>query len=968
MERNILILIVGLLTLLMIGGILFLLKSDVGEKPPYPAEASVEEPLEEKSAGEVVEEEVPDEFEREIVEPEEYIPDELRGMPASFRKALGGFKGRVVEEDATPTPDIKVEVLGGGFLDLFHGVEVLMGEGPLPYELKTSRTTTEKDGTFFLPGVYPQTFYVLGVDLEGPRAYLRILDRLPAAGEVVDLGDIVLPAFAILTGTVKDEQGNPVAGARVRATHLPPIVFMTGLQDYREGGSFLIQERSVKNVIDPFPIFYEVFKKLPLPTTFTNEDGSFRMEGVPKGLINVIVDLEEFVTAKQGPVSTAKGGEKDLGVITLSQGNTFLGKVLDHGGMPAAGVEIRAGSIHGFKEFTVLQPPVETGEDGAFSIPGFPSIPAMIAARRYPDDAWTVAGPFNPATENPVLNLPPSFDLRVVVVDEDDKFVRDARLKFRHLGPVSELSFVHEPKVPAERMERPGEGIFEIKGLPAGTYELLVTAPESAAVSEKVKVLDAPVEKRIILEPAHTAHVRVLREDDKSPVEWAEVYTSTDDFDWIARPTKISRSRTDETGLAVLKKLHKGKTGVTVSHPEFAVTIDTLEVPAEEEKLILLKPGGVVEGVVYPGLTQHQPPYMIIMHLRGSYDTGELEVPRLTATDGEGKFRVTNLPPGSWRIYVEQRIFQKDLSTLFDVVDRMDTLKRASVDVESGETTYVEIVLGDQEVGPTGEVLGRVTVDGAAAAGASVHCWINKRYRCTVDASGSYNLGKVSVGSGMLTVRDFPANLGLDSLYVMRNIQVEENLSIYEDFDILTGTITGRVVSESGARPDKKEFRIAASLEGADVPYRIWMNTSTGPDGEFTFEKIPIGVYTVMSGDEKLICKSVADVKVLPGCKAGPIILTQQTPVLVKGRVVLPADLEDTRYLALWFLAKETQNAQGKMVKISSDTGEFETKALAVGSHQAYFFGSFKKQFEPITVEVPPGGITNLVLTPVEQK
>ncbi|MFH2002025.1 MAG: hypothetical protein ABIK28_20285 [Planctomycetota bacterium] len=49
-------------------------------------------------------------------------------MPLSFRNALGGIKGRVVEEDMTPVSRIPVELFGAGLLDAVLNPERIMAD------------------------------------------------------------------------------------------------------------------------------------------------------------------------------------------------------------------------------------------------------------------------------------------------------------------------------------------------------------------------------------------------------------------------------------------------------------------------------------------------------------------------------------------------------------------------------------------------------------------------------------------------------------------------------------------------------------------------------------------------------------------------------------------------------------------------------------------------------------------------
>ena len=50
-------------------------------------------------------------------------------LPAAYREALGGFKGRVIMDDGEPAPGRKVELLGLKPLGFVRGMESLLDEG-----------------------------------------------------------------------------------------------------------------------------------------------------------------------------------------------------------------------------------------------------------------------------------------------------------------------------------------------------------------------------------------------------------------------------------------------------------------------------------------------------------------------------------------------------------------------------------------------------------------------------------------------------------------------------------------------------------------------------------------------------------------------------------------------------------------------------------------------------------------------
>jgi len=888
-------------------------------------------------------------------------PREPGAMPDSYRRALGVIKGRVVEPDLTPVAGMKVEIFGLSALEIFQDIETFMAEETVPIELRTGSTTTAADGTFRLADLYPRAIHVLGLDLGGARPTIRVIDAAPNPGETVDLGDIVLKPRAVLTGIVVDDTGEPVAGARIRATDLPPVIFISGMQDFREGCSFLLQWSSQTRIFDIPPGWMKYMRLLPVPTTMSAADGSFRLEGVPLAMVTVIADKAGLVTNKKGPIPAAKGGEKDIGKIVMDRGVLLEGKVLDSFGAPAAGIEVRLGPMYGVAEFIVLQPPVFTDDEGAFVFVGAAPLATYAAARRFPEDPWTVVGPFDPEFEPPTLTLPPAYDLRIIVLGADGAPVADPLLKIKRGGDFMDVNPFHLPIVPRARMETPEKGVIDVKSLAPAEYDLLVTAPGYGVAKESVTVTAEAIRKEVVLEPAFEARVRVLTEKKKEPVEWAEVHAFMGEDAWWFNPLNLSRSRTNESGLAVFRNLGPGSYKVNVSHPQYAVTMGDLEVPSEGEAVVLVKPGGIVEGVVHSGGSTDEAPYMVALSLNKSESGPESQTPRLTATDHEGKFRVTNLNPGNWDVNVMKRVLDQDPLGLGEVM-RRGPLMSSEVEVWSGETSFIELNLGAREIGPGAVVSGRVFVNGSPAQGAIVGVWAKRRYEGTVDASGRYDLGKVPVGEHSLRINNLPGTMAEHANAIRRRITVEENIPLDVSFEFSTGSIRGSVVAQSDGNAFRG-IRVSARLEGGEEQQdNINVSAVTGLDGTFLLEGVPAGTYTLNAENREFGCPPAKGVQVFPGGRAGPVVLTMVTPVLVRGTVVLPEGASESRWLGILIEPADEESAGREWTSVSSKTGAFETRKLIPGSYKATFYGDFPGEFEPMEFRVPPGGLSNLVL------
>ena len=98
--------------------------------------------------------------------------------PESYRRALSGVRGRIVEPDGTPVAGISLELIELRIID-WLGVagptDRAEGSRVMP-PLTASRTRTASDGTFHLGRAHHDGFHGLGVDLGGPRAAFRVLD------------------------------------------------------------------------------------------------------------------------------------------------------------------------------------------------------------------------------------------------------------------------------------------------------------------------------------------------------------------------------------------------------------------------------------------------------------------------------------------------------------------------------------------------------------------------------------------------------------------------------------------------------------------------------------------------------------------------------------------------------------------------------------------------------------------------
>ncbi|MHC4941657.1 MAG: sigma-70 family RNA polymerase sigma factor [Planctomycetota bacterium] len=898
-------------------------------------------------------------------------------LPASWKAAMGGFKGRVVLADGTPVPDEKVEVYGFKILDLLQGANVLMEEEPAELALALEATRTAGDGTFLLSGIDGHGYYLLRIAAGARPMISRFIDAQPSPGETIDLGDIVLQKGTVLVGRVMDEKGDPLPGVRVRATQLPPMVFEEGLQDLREGCSLMFEFGIFGTrwfVIDLPPAVFHLMSLLAIPTTFTRSDGSFRLEGILEGDATAIMDKAGFLTHWQGPERLTQGQLRDLGTVTLQQGAAGKGIVLDVRNRPVAGIEVRVGMRYGKSNLCILQPTVKTNEKGAFAIRGAPNTTLYCALRRAASEPWIVGGPFHPRTQDLAIRLPPAFDLRVELFEKAGVPAKQAHLMIRTKDFFNFLPSRRNRSL-GDRVETVREGVFKVKDLPPGEYDLLAKAPGCGALVKKVEITDSSLIESLILKPAGSITVKVLGGKDKSPVEWAEVFVKTRDGQWLEDPLECSRGRTDASGTVVFSDLAKGEYTAYAYHPAYAAGAMELEIPKDSEILLELDRGGTLEGTVHFKESLHDPPFAVFMEWRG-HDGLPISTNRYTQTDSKGRFRMENLQPGGWRLYVMESLFDKSLPGLLKVTQG-GPLAEGEVVMERGKKAHVDVVLNASHFKAVGEVSGRVLLDGLAVKGV----WANLRgedteFAIASDSTGRYAFSKVPAGTYLLNMKIPSGGEGELGFELTREIIVSETQLLIEDFMIRTGTLFGRVESASGGHPVRGiRVKLSTVLEQEDVTISafppekyenvqealrvvnedlrevnyanqrnklIKMETLTGLDGTFCFRRVPEGLYDIKSthsdqdaefnfewffNPKAYPTSQTLTVEVTPGGSTGPAVLTIRTPVKVRGKVRFP---EHTNVLPEIFLIVDSKDDEASerhlRFKLRSSTFELGKK------------------------------------------
>jgi len=259
------------------------------------------------------------------------------------------ISGPLLAAEKAPTYAIKVvdangAPLAGATVEAF-AFEVDSWRSAMKARSLTKGTTTA-DGRFsceaptsYLPNMVVVLARKKGLGLDwanwGPRE----------SGEFT----LTLAKGVILSGTVVDPAGKPVAGAEVR-----PILFL------RSGGRAY---RRVLPIVSPIDVL----------VTRTDAKGRFRFAGVPKA-----ARVEFIVVAKgKAKMFTRRSRTPQFAVgqtnirLTVTDEAKVSGSVVDKTGRPVAGVRVTARAA-GNKRLFFLDEAV-TGADGTFTIGRFPA-------------------------------------------------------------------------------------------------------------------------------------------------------------------------------------------------------------------------------------------------------------------------------------------------------------------------------------------------------------------------------------------------------------------------------------------------------------------------------------------------------------------------------------------------------------------------------------------------------------------
>ena len=960
MSRERLILVsVAVVAIALVGLLMF---TEDGDEPVVPTTViDNREPAEESLLGtgsDALQETGPEKL-SVLADPLAIVDDfQAREMPAAFRKDLGRLVGRLVEEDGTPVPDMPLALVGGRpsmvlepaatFLALTRA-ELEENTDPLSgvMDVIVGDAVTDEEGRFELVDLEPRTVGALLIDPGGPRAYVAWAPETPQSGEVRDLGDVVMPGSITFVGRVIDSDGKALPGARVRATNLPSYAVGMGFAEYRAGGGMLVSEGSESFSYIPPTHFSRLERLLPFPMTETDANGDFELTGVPPGLVSVAVDHIDYIALVHGPVpSGASGGRRDLGRLTIQSGTTLKVRVVDTDEVPVEGVTVHAGNQLAIAPGAVLKGPFVTDAEGRFEILGLKPSAAYVRALP-PDRADPILSDVvYPGGDEVVIEIPAPRDLTVTLLAGEEQHVSGARFWGRRADAFpEEVPFLVDPPRPLKSSESDEEpGVYSVPGLDPVKWELAVRVPGHVMHTFAVDLSEDDQELEVVLPVPEMLQVTVVRADDGTPVEWARVTVKEDreDFPLVAR-------RTGADGIVVFDNLTEGEYDLDINYPGLAITESEVTLPDQSDVTIELQLGGTITGTVTDGGGPPSTPIMLTLDPRGG--DGDAEVPRMTMALPDGTFVFHRVDPG--RVNIEAR----DGTHLKDGMEGLISMASESpmaeddVEVPPGGEVHVELMLGSawQDM-DTGFVRGSLYVNGAPGEGWRASTWGKLRRSTTVNADGTFDLGRVAAGNvDILFSPGTGGFMGPMGSVDAAHVEVGIDEMVWVEGVLSTGSVSGRVYAPDG-RP-LEGVPVHAVSVGKDNQWWRQNFAITRNDGTFTIEPVAAGTYRIETRADGYARGMSADFEIREMQQRSGVELRLTEAMTVTGTVTLNGLEEPPQYQ--WLMASRDEDGASDASGIDDETGEFSLDQLGPGTWTLRVATEHGEEaFEPVTIEV----------------
>ena len=829
----------------------------------------------------------------------------LRDLDPEYAAALASFTGRLVTHDHQPAAERRVRLMSFDMRSILHDKVLADAEQPVEANLDAGEATSGGDGRFTIQGAWPRACYLLVAAVEADDQTHVIVERSPGPGETVDLGDIELEWAATITGALIESAGKPVAGAYVRAIDIPGIAAGAArLELFVPGEAIIVGEGKETTVVELPEWIEKRLAQLPMAVTRSDADGKFRLGGVRAGS-NLFTIAAPGLLAHVNPTLRVKPGQtKDLGTITLGEGETVQGRVVDTEDKPIENAEVLVAAKSPAVPIHFARRTAPTDAKGRFTLSGVPPGTVLAAARRDKTCSWTVTEP-HAAASDLVVKVPATHKVTLRFLSRKGLPLGTPKVQLV-AGPfggaaMNMAMFGLAPRLSLEKRTRTLEdGRLEIRELVAGHYQIGVRAAGHAPAESSFE-LTMDLERTIELDGESSLVVRVVDQTDR-PVAHVSVHMAEEPGE-SGLPLYVGKTGSDGA-LVVKYSSASTKLNLAAQHPRYGVAAHEVGLPAQDTKIVLLTPGDVVGVVTEAGRPPTPAKWTIAVVPAGGGQTLP-SMPRLATPDLQGRFVVRGLIPGSYSVATIPTL--QAMRSIGSVVQFAMTMamnrggeggETTEVVVRSGAVTEVRLEVQKKPLDPTlpaGHVQGNVFIDDKPAVGMILHAWSEGQCRAVVDDRGHFDFGRVRVGKIKIELTDPNADhgpltaLSMSQLW-QQELEVKESGEHVVEILIRTSSLRGRVVRPDGGpaagtflmvkgRPfDKKGTEFATSIPvGCD------------DQGRFEVARVPEGEYLIQVEHSEHGQGELSGITVLNGSPVTELELRLRGTVSVRGKIDMQA-------------------------------------------------------------------------------
>lgn len=649
---------------------------------------------------------------------EGYLPASVAGVDASGQSAppanlalrkAASISGKVTDEKGQPVAGARVRITREmGIRRMLRGAAsnpgaLFGGQGVL----------TVADGSFRLRGLEPERNLLLEAAKSGYATARKPGVSLKAGDAIKDLALVVRRGLEA-RGKVVDAQGQPVAGAEIRAAHR---------EDGMMGGT-RVQMRLMGMDREK-------------PDAVTGSDGAFLLKGLEEGQYTLAVARDGFARKTVPSLEVKATGENVWPPVALVAGAPIAGLVKDSAGGPISGAQIFAIDVG-----SGGRPQNSTSDaEGKFRLEGFTAerpIFLNVTAQGYA----TLQRNVTPPAADIALVLKSAGTVRGRVEDADTKKpVTDFTISRggpRGGGGVQ----IMMGRGGADQSFQSEDGSFELTEVPPGKWTVRGSAAGyRSAEASGVEVAEGETKEGVVLSMKRGGGLtgRVI---DPRGTAVANASVTWHPAESEGGPMGAAMARmaggaaggsttSDADGRFQFDGLPDSHVTVTATHPDFLEASRDID-PAKESAVDLtLGTGASISGTVVgkDGRTG-VPGALVQMNEEGSGGGGFGRVSESTRTDGAGNFLFEHLTAGRFKLIASGNTGK---STAKDVVVG-DNQQLTGVLVEMATGTLVH---GTVSGLPSGQ-LGGVRVIASAR---------DYNDSAVTDDGGAYSLHDVPAGA-----------------------------------------------------------------------------------------------------------------------------------------------------------------------------------------------------------------------------